>query len=149
MRLLRLASAVVLLSISSLAVAELEPWKDYDLSEAVYQITAIKVHPNMTDTYLEGIRDTWVAANKIAKELGHIEDYAIYTSELDASGDFNLLLVIKFKNTADTAPSKAKYEAFMAKWSDEQEERSEKLVQDYPSMRDITGAYLMREVTLK
>ncbi len=149
MRLMNFVATAALLSFSSAAMAELEPWKDFDISEEVYEITAVKVHPNMMDTYLEGIRDTWVAANEIAKELGHIEDYAIYSSQLGASGDFNLLLVIKFKNTADIAPSKAKYDAFMAKWSEEQEERSEKLVQDYPSMREITGDYLMREITMK
>lgn len=149
MRSIRLISAALLLSFSTMAMAELEPWKDYDISNEVYQITTVKVHPNMMDTYLEGIRETWVASNEIAKELGHIEDYAIYSSQLGASGDFNLLLVIKFQNTGDLAPAKEKYDAFMAKWSEEQQERSEKLVQDYPSMREITGDYLMREITMK
>ncbi|WP_405222359.1 hypothetical protein [Lentisalinibacter sediminis] len=149
MRIIRLSAIAVLLAFSSSAMAELEPWKDYDISDSVYQISAIKVKPNMMDTYLEGIRDTWVAANELAKELGHIEDYAIYSSQLAASGDFNLLLVIKFSETADLAPSKERYDAFMAKWSEEQEERSEQLVQNYPAMREITGAYLMREITMK
>lgn len=149
MRKFRYAIAAVLLSVSSLAVADLEPWKDYDMSEAVYQISAIKVKPNMMDAYLEGIRETWVASNELAKELGHIEDYAIYMSQLDASGDFNLLLVVKFAKTADLAPSKARYDEFMAKWSEEQQARSDELVQDYPAMREITGAYLMREITMK
>ncbi len=149
MRLLRYAAAAALLSVSSMAMADLEPWKDYEVSESVYQITAIKVHPNMTDAYLEGIRDTWVASNELAKELGHIEDYAIYGSQLPASGDFNLLLVIKFADTEDLAPSKQRYNEFMEKWSDEQEKRSEELVKNYPAMRDITGSYLMREITMK
>jgi len=149
MRTLRLTVAAIVLAFSSTAMAELEPWKDYDISDSVYQISAIKVKPNMMDAYLEGIRDTWVAANELAKELGHIEDYAIYSSQLAASGDFNLLLVIKFAETADLAPSKERYGAFMAKWSEEQEERSEQLVQNYPAMREITGAYLMREITMK
>lgn len=149
MRIFGLSAIAVLLAFSSSAMAELEPWKDYDISDSVYQISAIKVKPNMMDTYLEGIRDTWVAANTLAKELGHIEDYAIYASQLAESGDFNLLLVIKFADTAALAPSKERYEAFMAKWSEEQEERSEQLVQNYPAMREITGAYLMREITMK
>ncbi|MEJ2603533.1 MAG: hypothetical protein P8172_09595 [Gammaproteobacteria bacterium] len=149
MKLLRFAAAAVLLSVSSMAMADLEPWKDYDISKEVYQITAIKVAPNMTDAYLEGIRDSWMAANEIAKELGHIEDYAIYGSQLPQSGDFNLLLVIKFADTEDLAPSKERYKAFMEKWSDEQEERSDELVKNYPAMRDITGSYLMREITMK
>lgn len=29
------------------------------------------------------------------------------------SGEFNMMLVVKFKSTSDMAPNKAKYEAFM------------------------------------
>ena len=149
MRMLQSLAAVCLLASSSAAVAELEPFTDYDISDAVWSVTTVKVHPNMMDTYLEGIRETWVASNEIAKELGHIESYSIFTSELEASGHFNLMLVIKFPDTAALAPSKEKYDAFMAKWTEEQEERSDALVQDYPSMRKITGEYHVRQLSMK
>lgn len=62
--------------------------------------------PNMGGAYLEGITQTWAASNAVAKELGQIEDYWIYRSDLPQSGHCNLVLVIKFASTADLAPNK-------------------------------------------
>lgn len=71
-------------------------------------------------------------------------------SDLPDSGDFNLLLVVKFANTSDLAPSKERYEAFMAEWGKEQADASTEYAQkNYPGMRTITGEYIMREITLK
>jgi hypothetical protein len=134
---------------STAAYADLEPWKDYTVSEAVWSVTTINVHANMQDAYLEGIKKTWVASNEVAKELGQIEDYHIYRSELPGSGAFNLLLVVKFKNNELVGPNKARYEAFMKKWGAERQKSSREISQkDYPAMREITGEYRMREITL-
>ncbi len=143
-----LAGLILVLGTSS-ALAQLDPWTDYDISEAVWSVTTVKVDANMGDDYLEGIKATWVASNEVAKELGQIEEYSIFRSDLPQSGDFNLLLIVKFKNTADLAPNKADYDAFMAKWGEKRQEQSREIVKDYPSMREITGDYLMREITIK
>ena len=47
------------------------------------------------------------------KKLANIDDYKIFRSDLFMSGEFNMMLVVKFKNTANMAPNEAKYEAFM------------------------------------
>jgi hypothetical protein len=145
------ALALALLLGSTVAQADLEPFKDYDTSEAVWSVTTIKVASNMGDAYLEGIAKTWVSTNEIAKKLGQIEEYHIYRSDLPESGDFNLLLVIKFKNAESaTQPNKAQYDAFMKEIgkekSDEVTQYSQK---NYPAMREITGEYMVREITLK
>ena len=74
--------------------AELEVYKDYDLGTSILEVTTVKVDPNMGDVYLEGLRDTWVKAVKMQKELGYIKDWKIYASDLPISGDFNLVLVV-------------------------------------------------------
>jgi hypothetical protein len=104
----------------------------------------------MGDVYLESLANTWVSGNEISKKLGHIVEYSIFRSDLPQSGDFNLLLVVKFANTADLAPNKARYEAFMKEFTQERsDETSEIAQQSYPGMRTITGDYLMREIKLK
>lgn len=141
---------IALLSLSFAAYADLEPYKDYDVSDAVWSVTTVRVKANMDDAYLEGLRDTWVSGNKIAQELGQIESWAIFRSDLPESGDFNLVLVVKFANTADLAPNKAKYEAFMKKFGEEQNKRTTEYAQkNYPAMREITGQYNLREITIK
>jgi hypothetical protein len=142
--------AVSLLFGSSVALADLEPWKDYEESESVWSVTTIRVAPNMDDAYLEGLKQTWVSTNEIAKKLGQIKDYAIYRSDLPQSGDFNLVLMIEFANTSDLAPNKARYEAFMKELGKEQSDKITDFSQkNYPAMREITGQYQLRKITLK
>ena len=139
-----------MLVFSGAAFADLEPYKDYEVSDAVWSVTTVRVHPNMDDAYLEGLKNTWVTGNKVAKDLGQIESWSIFRSDLPQSGDFNLLLVVKFANTSDLAPNKERYDAFMKKFG---EDRSKEAIvyaqKNYPALRELTGQYLMREITLK
>ena len=150
---MRIKIALVAIAIafgSTAARADLEIYKDYNISDAVWSVTTIKVKSNMGDAYLEGLKKTWVPGNEISKSLGQIEDYKIYASELAESGDFNILLVVKFKNDEMLAPNKARYDAFMAKYGEAQSKAAtEKAQRDYPAMREITGEYRLREITLK
>jgi hypothetical protein len=149
MRISQLLSGLVLVCFAGIASADLEPWTDYEVSEGVSNVTTIKVDSNMIDKYLEGLRDTWVPANEVAKELGQIEDYGIYVSQLPNGGDFNVILVVEFESSADMQPSKEQYEAFMKAWGEENQKKSDKIVLTYPDIRTITGEYLIREVTMK
>jgi hypothetical protein len=146
---LRLAVTLFALFFTTSAFAQLKPYQDYDISDNVWSITTVQVNANMINNYLEGIEKTWVASQKVAKDLKHIEDYYVYTSDLPNSGSFNVLLVTRYKSGADLAPSKARYEAFMKEWGAEREAQNEKIVKDYPAMRNITGEYQMHRVTFK
>jgi hypothetical protein len=140
---------MVLACAAGTAFADLKPWKDYTVSDAVWSVTTIKVHSNMDDAYLEGLKETWVASSEIAKKLGQLEEYHIYRSDLPESGSFNLLLVVKYKNDEALAPNKARYQAFMKEWGEERRKKTTATAQkDYPVVRDITGQYNMREITI-
>jgi len=150
MQIKTIVGGVTLVFLAAAAFADLEPWQDYDVSESVYLVTAVKVDANMDDAYLEGIKQTWAASNEVAKGLGQIKDYRIFRSDLPQSGDFNLLLVIEFANTADLAPNKERYDAFIEAWGQANADASTDYAQtNYPGIRTITGDYMMREITLK
>lgn len=150
MRIKSFCTVLFLITFSGVAFADLEPYKDYDVSDAVWSVTTVKVDPNMDDAYLEGIEKTWAASNDVAKKLGQIESYSIYRSISPQSGDFNLLLIVKFANTSDLAPNRARYDAFMKEMgAAKSKEATEYSQKNYPAMRTITGEYLMREITLK
>ena len=71
-------------------------------------------------------------------------------SDLPDSGDFNVMLVTMFKNDEMAAPNKARYEAWLAKYGAAQlKSTNEQAQRDYPAMREITGEYRLREITLK
>jgi hypothetical protein len=141
--------ALLLLLISQTALAQLEPWKDYDISKELWNVTMIKVKPNMSDEYLEGLRDTWVASNRVAKELGQIEDFFIYRSQVGASGDANIILVVKFADSSQLEPNKAEYDRFMKAWGTANEDKTREITKNYPAMREITGEYLLRRIDIK
>jgi hypothetical protein len=146
----KLLAVIALAIVSATSMARLTPYEDYTVSDTVSQVSTIRVKANMMDHYLEGIRDTWVASNEVAKRLGHIQDYEIYISDLPNSGDFNLLLVTIFANTADLAPNQERYKEFMREWGDANEEKSEEVSTTvYPDIREITGDYQMRRLTIK
>jgi len=147
---LRSLSVLASVIVSGVASADLEPYEDYDVSDAVWSITTIKVAANMDDAYLAAIKSAWAEGNDVAIELGHIEEYAIFRSDLPQSGDFNLILMVKYKTTADLAPNKEKYRAWIKEWGDARTESwAEFADKNIAGMREITGQYFMREITIK
>ena len=85
-------ATVAILATAMPAQAQLEIYEDYEVSDAVWSVSTVKIDANMGDYYLEGLRSTWIASNEVAKKLGHIEDYSIFSSDFPQSGEFNMLL---------------------------------------------------------
>ena len=132
------------------ARAQLEPYKDFDISDAVWEIATVKVKSNAAGHYLEGLKATWIRGQEVSKKLGQIEEYAIYSSITPDGGDFNLLLVTKYKSLADIAPSKARYDAFIEELGQATADAGTKrALETYPELREITGNYIMNEITIK
>jgi hypothetical protein len=143
-----IGAAVAALAFALPASAQLRPWQDYQLSDSVSIVTMVKVAPNMIEDYLQGIRSTWVASNEAARGLGHMQSYNVYVSDLPNSGDFNVVLVARFANTSDLAPNRERYDAFMRAWGRQNEAASRQATTTvYPNLREITGEYMLREVT--
>ena len=139
----------LMFSFSVFAKDRLEIYEDYDLGKEIIAMTTVKIDPNMGDVYLAGLRDSWVKAVRIQKELGFIKDWKIYGSDLSISGDFNMLLMVTFKSASDLEPSKKKYAAFMKKWGEENKKKSERISAKYPEVRSLTGEYRFREILMK
>jgi len=139
----------VLFSYSVVAKDRLEVYEDYDLGTEIMTVTTVKIDPNMGDVYLAGLSQSWVKAVKIQKDLGYIKDWKIYGSDLSVSGDFNMLLMVTFDSAADLEPSKKKYAAFMKKWSEKDEKKSNEISAKYPEVRTLTGEYRLREIIMK
>jgi len=149
MKLRHILSTVLLTGFASIATADLTAWEDYDISEGVSNVTTVKVDSNMIDAYLEGLSKTWAPANDVAIELGQIESYSIFVSQLPNGGEFNVVLVTNFKDASALQPLQEDFAAFMEAWGEENQAINDEVVPTYPNIRTITGEYLMREITLK
>lgn len=142
-------AASATLAIATPAAAQLTIYEDYTPSDGVIEMTLVKVDEGMMETYFEGLRGTWVAANEVAKELGHIVDYGIYEVPYGDSDGFNLVLTIRMANTSNIGPNKARYDAFMKAWGDANIEQSNKTVRElYNNIRTIKGTYLLRSIDI-
>jgi len=137
-------------SVATSAAAQLKVWEDYEVSDAVFSLTMVKLDPGTQGIYLEGLKSTWVAANEVAQSLGHIEYYAIHANQAVAPGAFDLLLVIKFPSTEMMGPSRERYNAFMEAWGTENQDASNKKVLElYNEIREIQGEFMTRTITIK
>ncbi|GLP95487.1 hypothetical protein [Paraferrimonas sedimenticola] len=141
--------ALVLVSLSAQAKDRLEVYTDYDIGKEIITVTTVKVDANMGDVYLAGLKESWVKAVTIQKEMGYIKNYRIFASELPQSGDFNMLLVVYFDSAADLEPNQERYQAFMKKWGEANQKRSQEISAKYPEVRTLTGEYRFREIIMK
>jgi hypothetical protein len=143
-----LALALAAATLSTPAAAQFREYEDYTFSDSMIEMTTVRVDPGRFETYLEGLNGTWVAANDVAKELGHITNYGIYVNQAPASGSFHILLVIEFPGE-NMQPSRQRYDQFMAAWGQANIDSSNQTVIDlYNEIREIQGVYLVREVEM-
>ena len=135
---------------SSPASAQLQPWEDYEASESVWLVTHVDLDPGAFGISLEGLKSTWIAANEVAKELGQIKSYAIYSNQFGSADDFDLVLVIEMENTDDIAPNRERYEQFLEAYGKANIDKgNETVLELYNKIRRIQGNYLLRKITVK
>lgn len=129
------------------ASAQVTVYEDYQPSDMIWSVTFVDLEPGTQDLYLEGLQNTWVAANEVAKDLGHISDYAIYANQFGAGADFDLMLVVQMDNTSDLAPSQDRYNEFMAAWGEErQDESNSTVIELYNEIRTLQSEHLIRRI---
>ena len=132
------------------ASAHLQPWEDYEASESVWIVTHVDLDPGTLGIYLEGLKATWIAANDVAKELGQIKDYAIYSNQFGGGDDFDLLLVVEMESTDDIAPNRERYDEFLEAYGQANIDKgNETVLELYNEIRRIQGNYLLRRIDLK
>lgn len=126
--------------------------EDYTFNGEVHNISTVQVAPNRIGHYLAGLSRSWVTANEVAMEMGLMHDYKIYVSELPNGGDFNVMLVTTFENSAqrtlldDPARAAEFNQRVEARLS---ESETFQITEGYTQIRSIVGDYLMREVQME
>jgi hypothetical protein len=146
-------AAVMTLGLTMLATpasAQLKAWEDYEASDSVWIVTHVDLDPGTMGIYLEGLKSTWIAANEVAKELGQIKNYAIYSNQYGAEDEFDLILVVEMESTADIAPNRQRYEKFLEAYGQANlDKANEKVLELYNKIRRIKGTYLLRKIDVK
>jgi hypothetical protein len=130
-------------------VAQAEIWTDYEPGEEVTELVAVAVKPNFVDDYLMQIEGTWVKSMEIQKEMGHVIDYGVWSTNV--SDTPNVFLTATYANMAAMQGSKERYDAVtdaMTKMGMDEDEQ-EKTAKGYENMREIVDYKLLRRITYK
>ena len=137
-----------------LPYSQLSAQQEEDLYEdgSVWTLTFIRTAPNQEDNYLNDLAKTWAASMEEAKAEGLILDYKILDGNAANDDDFNLILMMEFKNFATFDPDKdraAKWDAINKKVREKMGDKFDAVVKNYDKIRDMHGTKVMREKHLK
>jgi hypothetical protein len=114
----------------------------------VWQVTMVKTKYGMSDDYLKGLAKTFKGTLDEAKKQNLILDYKILVGDAANPHDFDILLMTESKNMAALDNAREKFDPIARKIEgtpDEQRATATKRL----DIREIFGAKLMREITLK
>ena len=90
----------ILISLFSFTALFAQAGETWTVGESVYQVSTIDLEPNVDPQYLNQMKKTWGNNMEVMKAEGLIEEYHIFRSINQYDGDFDLLLMIKYKNLA-------------------------------------------------
>ena len=114
----------------------------------VWDITMVKTKPGMTDDYLKNLAHAYKTTSDEAKKQGIIMDYKIMIGDSAGRDDFDVLLMVQYKNMAALDGLREKTDPIAQKMiggEDQQRAGSMKRME----IREILATKTMREITLK
>ena len=115
---------------------------------SVWDITLVKTKPGMDDDYLRGLGQTLKGAMEEQKKQSIIMDYKVLLGDASNRDDFNILIMVEYKNMAAFDGLREKTDPIMAKVIGNQDTQRQMAVKRL-DIREILGTKTMREVTLK
>jgi hypothetical protein len=114
----------------------------------VWAVTMVKTKPGMTDDYLKTLAKIYKSTNDEMKKQNLIMDYKILLGNDSNPQDFDILLMVEFKNMAAFDNQREKTDPIADKILGSEEVQRQGAIKRM-EIREILGNKLMREVTLK
>jgi len=114
----------------------------------VWTITMVKAKPGMGDDYLKTLAKIYKSTNDEMKKQGLILDYKVLLGNDANPQDFDIMLMVEFKNMAAFDGLREKADPITDKILGSEEVQRQGAIKRM-EIREIMGNKLMREVTLK
>lgn len=115
---------------------------------SVWNVSFVKTNAGMGQDYLNNLKTTWKAVHDEALKQGLILSYKILDGEAANPQDFDILLLVEYKNLASMEGTDDKWDAIYKKAIGD-EATMKSLRESRSSMRTIFGGKLMREIVYK
>ncbi|PZR76781.1 MAG: hypothetical protein DLM52_05565 [Chthoniobacterales bacterium] len=114
----------------------------------VWNITMVKTKPGMSDDYLKGLTKTFKGTLDEAKKQSLVMNYKVLLGDSATPGDFDVLLMVEYKNMAAFDNLREKTDPIFNKLMGSEDQQRQTAVKRM-EIRDILGDKVMREITLK
>ena len=115
---------------------------------SVWQVTMVRTKPGMGDDYLKGLAKSLKTTLGEEKKQELILSYKILQGEAATPGDYDIIIMVEFKNMASLDGLRDKTDPIAMKMIGSEDQRRQMAVKR-ADIREIMGNKLMREITLK
>lgn len=115
---------------------------------SVWEITMVRAKAGMADDYLKNLAQAYKSTNDEAKKQGIIMDYKILIGDAANADDFDILLIVQYKNMAALDGLRERTDPIATKLIGGEDQLRQGSIKRM-EIRDILGTKTMREVTLK
>jgi len=114
----------------------------------VWEVTMVRTKTGMADDYLKNLAGAYKSTSEEMKKQGIIMDYKILLGDAANKQDYDLLLLVEYKNMAALDNLRAKTDPIERKLIGTEEQMREATTKR-GEIREILGSKLLREITLK
>lgn len=109
-----MVAAIALVALFSLTTRN-QPGADNETtSTSVWAVDVVRTLPGMQDEYLRNIETNWAGARGIARERGVIVAYRAFAAEPDSLGEWDVLLMTEYPDSAAWANREAAFQEIFA-----------------------------------
>lgn len=142
----RILLVIVLLVVvfSAGSIAQDRTFKD----GSAWTVSFIQVKNGMGQDYLNSLKTTWKSVQDEAIKQGLILSYKILEGTASNPDDWQIMLMVEYKNLASMEGNEDKWDAIQKKVVGSEEDQK-KLREIRVNMRTMYGTKLMREVVYK
>lgn len=144
MKFVALCTTLALAIAASSAFAQDKPYKD----GPVWAVTFVKVKPGMFDTYIRDLAANRKPLMEQAKKEGLILSEKMLTGDSFVGEDFNLMLMVEYKNWAAFDGLGDKFRV-MAQKIVGSEDKQQQMMIKRTDVREIIGTKNMQEISYK
>ena len=139
-----LLTAVLLVGTASVAPAAEIPFEE----GSVWSVGFIRTEPGMRNAYIRWLRDVWEPGQKAAIDKGLILSYKILHSRRTSEHDWDIMLLVEFKNMAALDGLEGKWKEMLDARGRMLDAREKESIQR-AEIRTFIGGKHARELILK
>jgi len=134
----------IALAVSLYSQAPARPYRN----GSVWNITLIHTHAGMSNAYLTYLSGDWKREQEAAKQEGLTLSYKVLTTESHTGADWDVILMVEYKDLATMEANEAKQDALGQKLFGT-DQKIEQGYRDRAAMRDVVGERVAREIILE